>query len=513
MDFNYVIVQAGGKGTRLEHLTENKPKALVPIGEKPMLFHLFDLFPKKKFIIIGDYHYDVLDRYLKVFSPVSYDLIDARGLRGTCAGLNDALNHIPHEKQFMLIWSDLILNPKFDVTTAQNGNYLGVSSGFECRWRYQSGIFEEIPSSETGVAGMFLFSDKKILSDVPNSGEFVRWLSSKNISFEPIPLDKTQEFGLLSEYKKQTVRKCRPFNSIVFQDDRIIKEGITLQGKELAEREIAWYRKATAENFKQIPSVYQESPLILKRIQGINVYEATNVPLEDKKSILTEIVTSLKNLHSLSHCELDEKSYWEAYLHKTFERLQKIQSLIPFAEEPLLMINGRKCCNVFFHKEKLKELLKEYIPKEFVFIHGDCTFSNIMFEDGTPVFIDPRGYFGSTDFFGDVAYDWSKLYYSIVGNYDQFNLKKFHLQLAEDEVTLQIDSNGWEMLEDFYFSLLADEGISKKQVQLMHALIWLSLTTYAWEDYDSICGAFYNGLYYLQEVFSYELSSSDESDR
>ena len=29
--FNYIIVQAGGKGTRLEHLTKNKPKALVPI--------------------------------------------------------------------------------------------------------------------------------------------------------------------------------------------------------------------------------------------------------------------------------------------------------------------------------------------------------------------------------------------------------------------------------------------------------------------------------------------------
>ena len=37
----YIIVQAGGKGTRLGRLTQNKPKALVPVENLPMLFHLF----------------------------------------------------------------------------------------------------------------------------------------------------------------------------------------------------------------------------------------------------------------------------------------------------------------------------------------------------------------------------------------------------------------------------------------------------------------------------------------
>lgn len=55
MRFDYIIVQAGGKGTRLEHLTANKPKAIVPVENLPMLFHLFRKFPDKKFIIIADY--------------------------------------------------------------------------------------------------------------------------------------------------------------------------------------------------------------------------------------------------------------------------------------------------------------------------------------------------------------------------------------------------------------------------------------------------------------------------
>lgn len=69
MDLNYIIVQAGGKGSRMERLTRNKPKALVPVNNLPMIFHLFKKFPDKKFVIIGDYKFDVLKRYLNSFAP------------------------------------------------------------------------------------------------------------------------------------------------------------------------------------------------------------------------------------------------------------------------------------------------------------------------------------------------------------------------------------------------------------------------------------------------------------
>ena len=73
----YIIVQAGGKGTRLGYLTQNKPKALVPIENKPMLFHLFNKYPDKRFIIIADYKKDVLREYLSAFANVKYQIVDA----------------------------------------------------------------------------------------------------------------------------------------------------------------------------------------------------------------------------------------------------------------------------------------------------------------------------------------------------------------------------------------------------------------------------------------------------
>lgn len=498
--FDTIIVQAGGKGTRMQHLTRNKPKALVPINNLPMIFHLFRKYPDKRFVIIGDYKCDVLERYLSAFADVEYCVVNAGGKVGTCGGLNEALEHIMVDEPFMLIWSDLILNEGLDLSEIPCRNYVGCSLGFECRWKYEGGVFEEERSSTCGVAGMFIFEDKSILDGVPEEGEFVRWLSTKKIDFGTIVLDQTKEYGLLSEYNKLQLQRCRPFNRITVDGNYIIKEAIDAQGKQLAKREIAWYEKVKNLGFSNLPIIYALEPLKLEKINGKNIYEYGDLEFEKKKDILIQLVNCLTRLHKLGMQSFDEVSYKDAYIDKTFARLEKVKELVPFANDEYVVINGRRCRNVFFYRMELREKLECYKPETFVFLHGDCTFSNMMLRDDLePVLIDPRGYFGKTELYGDAAYDWAKLYYSVVGNYDQFNLKRFQLEITGEGVTISVSSSGWEDLEGFYFELLQDE-ITPEQVKLIHSIIWLSLTTYAWEDYDSICGAFYLGLYYLEEV-------------
>ena len=213
------------------------------------------------------------------------------------------------------------------------------------------------------------------------------------------------------------------------------------------------------------------------------------------------LVSSLKKLHVSGAVSADSFSVKEAYFNKTMDRLAVIEDLVPFAREKVIKINEKPCRNVFFHKRELEKQLEQLTCKTFVFIHGDCTFSNMMLrENGEPVLIDPRGYFGYSELYGDVRYDWAKLYYSIVGNYDRFNLKRFHLTIGdtpEAGVSLSVESNGWEDMEKDFFELTQ---ANEQEIKLLHAVIWLSLTTYAWQDYDSICGAFYNGLWYLEDV-------------
>ena len=118
-------------------------------------------------------------------------------------------------------------------------------------------------------------------------------------------------------------------------------------------------------------------------------------------------------------------------------------------------------------------------------------------DDLNVTFLDPRGYFGTTEMYGDPYYDWAKLYYSVVGDYDRFNNKEFTLDIDDDGVTLNIETSGWTQVGDYLLSSIKDCDAEK--VRLIHAIIWLSLTTYAWEDYDSICGAFYKGTMLMHE--------------
>ncbi len=509
---NYIIVQAGGKGTRLGYLTKNKPKALAPVENLPMLFHLFRKYPDAHFVIIADYKEDVLREYLRSFADVKYIVVKASCM-GTCGGVKQSLGLIPENTPFMLIWSDLILPERFELPE-DSGDYVGLSSTFPCRWKYENSVFAEERSTEYGVAGFFLFHDKSVLADVPESGELVRWMQEKELTFDTWSLAGTREFGLLEEYEKLETVKTRPFNKITVDGDVLTKEPVDEQGKALALRESAWYERAKEFHIAGVPKIYSTNPLKMEYIKGRNIYECEQGELDRvaKHGILENLIVTLKRLHSSSSIPSNAFSMKEAYYNKTMQRLSKIEYLVPFARDEHIVVNGRKCQNVFFYRNELERALDQLKADRFPFIHGDCTFSNLMIrEDGSPVLIDPRGYFGFTELYGDERYDWAKLYYSIVGNYDRFNLKKFSLDiggysvvngevikdLSPGEVRLSIESNGWEDMEEDFFRLT---GCDRYEIKLLHAVIWLSLTTYAWQDYDSICGAFYNGLYYLEEV-------------
>lgn len=498
MNTNYIIVQAGGKGTRLEHLTQNKPKALVPVENLPMLFHLFRQFPDHKYVIIGDYHKEVLRKYLSAFASVSYQLVEAEG-SGTCGGLQQALHYIPEGEAFLYLWSDLIL-PKTFSLPQKKGNYVGISQTFSCRWSYAQGEFVESPSEERGVAGLFVFPEKKIIEDAPLSGEFVRWLSEKDLDFQDLALAGTREFGILKEYEALEQVICRPFNEITLEGDIFTKKPIDTQGEALAEKEKAWYRFVQGYSLSCIPQIHSFEPLTMEVLTGGAIHLQRDLPLPEKELLLKKIIAHLKELHEIQGADgrADYFSIKEAYFTKTMKRISQVRDLIPFADQKEILINGKSCPNVFFHQRKLEEAVEAYRCKDFTLIHGDCTFSNIMLHgEGAPMFIDPRGYFGNTLLFGDPNYDWAKLYYSLLGNYDRFNLKEFTLNISENSVDIQVNSSGWEGLEGLFFQL---SGTNPKEIKLLHSIIWLSLSTYAWEDYDSICGAFYLGLSYLEEV-------------
>jgi hypothetical protein len=101
---------------------------------------------------------------------------------------------------------------------------------------------------------------------------------------------------------------------------------------------------------------------------------------------------------------------------------------------------------------------------------------------------------------GDPWYDFTKVYYSAVGGYDTFNRRKFKLHV--DHETVEV------LLEEPLFAKTAKQvfadyfGSEMKRIEIIHGLIWLSLSGYAKDDIDSVIGAFYLGLYWLESGIS-----------
>jgi len=63
-----VVILCGGKGTRLSEYTEEIPKPLVEVGNKPILYHLMSMYARaghKEFILCLGYKGEKIEEYFK----------------------------------------------------------------------------------------------------------------------------------------------------------------------------------------------------------------------------------------------------------------------------------------------------------------------------------------------------------------------------------------------------------------------------------------------------------------
>ena len=522
MKIDNIIIQAGGIGSRMGHLTANKPKGLIAIDNLPLIFHLFKHFPDSKFKIICDYKSDVFKKYLEVFADVDYELIDMSRSekKGNGAGLDIAVESIlvkklvnkTPEESLMIIWSDLLVNSNFD--DVESGNYICVTNKSKCSWRFDD-IHEGLrkmkaDTIEKGVVGCFIFDDIEFFREytLPSEGSFTRWLVNNNIDKVCKSLnidDRIEIIGTAEEYNKYyalTKNRCRPYNKIDFINNKAIKQGITQKGIDGVNNEIRWYSFMIEHGFNEyFPKIFSTEPLTMSIIPGDNAFRFVN---EDKKKyVIKNIIHMIDEMHAIPiDTDLSEADLIAEYYTKTISRLNGIKHAIKFADKKYIKINGFQCYNILHNPSILDSLVKAYLmDAQFGVIHGDCTLSNIMVSSTSNdvYMIDPRGFFGSAAIAGDIRYDWAKLYYSIQTNFDQFNIKNFTLDISDNEdnplVEFTIASNGWEKYTNY---LISKSGCNRKEIELIVAIIWLSMASCAWEDYDSMCLAFYYGLYQLE---------------
>jgi glucose-1-phosphate cytidylyltransferase len=77
-----VVILCGGSGTRLREETEFKPKPMISIGGKPMLWHimkLYSFYGFRRFILALGYKQEIIKEYFLHYDQINADLVVRTG--------------------------------------------------------------------------------------------------------------------------------------------------------------------------------------------------------------------------------------------------------------------------------------------------------------------------------------------------------------------------------------------------------------------------------------------------
>ena len=496
----HIIVQAGGRGSRLRHHTWNKPKCLVSVRGKPLLYHLFEKFPNAHFHIIGDYAFDQLEKYLQVNPPgVKFTLTQTKE-KGTCSGIANALMSVPIDSELIITWSDLIIGTMPDITAKDDVPVVVISNAFTCRWTQgEDGKLYEQPGPN-GIPGIFYANKARYFPEPPASGEFVKWFSRNVPVFETAVCNDLEELGDFATIETQNDRAgfSRFFNEVKILDTTVEKRAIDSNYSHLIGKEQAWYKSVSDLGFRRIPKIISTEPYIMEKINGEHAYQMNDLNQRERRAVLADYLDSLNLLHFLGTQESVEQDVRDTYITKTIDRVNSVAAIIPNFDQKAITVNGTKCKNIFHTPETMEYIYSLLKPKYFTPIHGDPTFSNSLIDKNLRTwFIDPRGYFSKPGIWGDPLYDFAKVYYSAIGGYDTFNRKKFKLVVDSETVEVLMEESAFTTAGNEIFAEFFGKDLAK--IEILHGLIWLSLSGYAKDDIDSVIGSFYLGLYYLEQ--------------
>ena len=196
------VILVGGRGTRLVEETKSKPKPMVKIGEKPILWHIMKIFSHyniNEFVLCCGYKYEIIKEYFENISEKwSVEVVDT-GLDTMTGGrIKQIEKYINNEKFFLLYGDDLkavnitellnfhIKNKKFvTVTAAQPPGRFGIlkleeDNVVEMR--------EKPPGDENWINGGYYILEPEIFnyiskdSDIWENGPLNKLIEEKQVS-------------------------------------------------------------------------------------------------------------------------------------------------------------------------------------------------------------------------------------------------------------------------------------------------------------------------------------------
>ena len=210
-----VVINAGGKGTRLDPFTRVLPKPLIPVGDLPIIEHIMQRFEKygcSDFSVIVNYKKELLKTYFRENEKqYSIKWVDEMKPLGTGGGLSLLKGKI--SDTFIFTNCDILLQSDYDSIVRfhkNNGNAITMV----CAWKNISLPYGIV---DMGINGQIeKMREKPELSFLTNTGMYV----VEPEVLEDIPDNTPITFPdiILEQKKKGRVTAVYPVNESEWLD-------------------------------------------------------------------------------------------------------------------------------------------------------------------------------------------------------------------------------------------------------------------------------------------------------
>lgn len=195
------IILAGGLGSRLAEETQDKPKPMVLIGDKPILWHIMNIYATqgfRDFIIAGGYKIKVISKYIESLKENwNIEVLDT-GLNTQTAGRIKRCIQKENGERFFVTYGDGVANVDLQNLITDHHKFGGLITLTAVRPPARFGSLqivnnkvthfgEKVQANQGWINGGYFILEKEIL----------KYISSENEPFETGPLPKLAADGQL----------------------------------------------------------------------------------------------------------------------------------------------------------------------------------------------------------------------------------------------------------------------------------------------------------------------------
>lgn len=525
-----VCILAAGRGTRMENLTKDIHKGLLPLNRVPIISHIINSFPKNvEFVVAVGYKKDIIKQYLKVaHSDRKITVVEVDNFEGSGSGPGYSMLQCKEHLQcpFILDTVDTIVLEKIpppdhdwmgiaEIDPTETERYCTTRLEGDLIVRLDDKIKNQNRYAYIGLAGINnykLFWDSLINNKylVKNEYQVTNGFMSIINKRQMHPINFTWcDTGSEQNYLNTAAKFNKNFLHLEKTDEYIFfVNGLVI--KYFSDKLMVSNR---VKRTSVLAPFCPEITTVTENFYAYRFVEGTPLSKVLNDSLLIDFLNwSKDNFWIKKHITEAEKVKFKKacldfYRTKTIERLNLFHQITKIVDREET-INGYQIPKTSELLEKIDwDQLSDGIPVNF---HGDYFIENIIYRDNSDlskrfVLIDWRQSFGGIIDYGDIYYDLAKLNHGLKLSHEMIRKEMYDVIIDGDKITIQygtynnlVDSQ--ILLKDF----IKRNNYDFKKVEILTALIYLNIAALHSYPYNLL-------LYYLGKLYLYRVLSGDQN--